>query len=465
MDRSVDVMDSIWSKTVNKPRRQEEPLPTEAEIVVIGAGMAGLLTAYYLQRQGRQVIVLEALEIGSGQTKNTTAKITSQHGRIYHRLTEEFGEEQARLYVQANEQAIDAYEELIDREQFACHFKRTDACLYSAVSGKELEQEVFAARSIGIPAQYREQTNLPFLVQGAVCVPNQAEFHPLEFLQQLAGELHVYEHTNVLRVRGHRVITDHGKIVAEHIVFATHYPFPIIPGFYFARQHQERSYVLALAGVPKWEGMYYGVDEDGLSFRWYEDILLVGGGGHRTGEQIEELPADMPVVKHMPGRCGYSKLREQVKLLFPEATEVASWSAQDCMTHDGLPFIGKYSCLRPYWYVATGFGKWGMTGSMLAAQIISDRICGIPNPYAKLFSPQRLHVMAGWKEFKHDIKISVKGLIHGHSRKATVKCPHMGCELEWNPEEKTWDCPCHGSRFDGDGKLIDNPAQTGIGEK
>lgn len=188
-------------------------------------------------------------------------------------------------------------------------------------------------------------------------------------------------------------------------------------------------------------------------------------------------------------------LRTEAKKLYPKSREVAFWSAQDCMSHDKIPFIGRYSKLRPYWYVATGFKKWGMTGSMISAMVIRDFICGKENEYAGVFTPQRLCLRASSKNLLKDIGKSTKGLVkgsfhlpfspidkipnghggivrkgikrygvykeeNGNIHQISVKCPHMGCELQWNPDELSWDCPCHGSRFDYDGHLLDNPSIT-----
>ena len=214
------------------------------------------------------------------------------------------------------------------------------------------------------------------------------------------------------------------------------------------RQHQERSYVMALAGYRKLEGMYYSIDKEGLSLRQAGEYLLLGGSSHRTGTNKEG---------------GAYKFLEQAQTHhFSESVEIARWSAQDCMPHDGMPFIGKYSKFKSNLYVATGFQKWGMTSSMVAAMILSDEICGNPNPYAKVFSPQRLQISASFINFIVDFGMSIKGLTKGLFCRKAPRCPHMGCELVWNPDEKTWDCPCHGSRFDSDGKRMDNPAEIDI---
>lgn len=472
-------MQSLWSKTAALSERKEMPgkslLPCGRQVqnVVIGAGMAGILTAYFLKKSGREVIILEAGKIAGGQTKNTTAKITGQHGLIYHDMIKKAGKERAKGYAMANEAAIRAYKEIIQKEGISCHFEMLPSFLYSIEeAGKELlQREAEAAVALGLKAYFTEkdkQLELPFPVTGQVCFEQQAQFHPLEFIEGLSAGLTIYENTNVLSVKGHKVTTDKGTITAENIIFATHYPFINIPGFYFVRQHQERSYVLALQGegVPaKLAGMYYGIDRGGLSFRSAEGMLLLGGGSHRTGKRNkcgrEQTKPNREVEKQQLPE-GYAYLREMSQRYYPRAQEGACWAAQDCMPHDRIPFIGKYSVIRPYWYVATGFQKWGMTSSMIAAMIISDNICGRVNPYEKVFTPQRILLRAGIKNFCIDLGESVAGLTKGFLGKKEKRCRHMGCHLVWNEEEKSWDCPCHGSRFEKDGRLIDNPAQRNL---
>ncbi|MGN0132480.1 MAG: FAD-dependent oxidoreductase [Lachnospiraceae bacterium] len=473
-------MESIWHDMVVIPERESLSEHITADVAVIGAGMAGILTAYALKCQGKNVVVLEADRIGSGQTGNTTAKITCQHGMIYDKMIRKYGKETASIYARANRAAIDAFERLIKEQNIDCQFQKVSAYLYSTMDDEKLRAEAEAAQMLGIKAYFTRETELPFTVKGAVRFEGQAQFHPLLFLKEIAKSLKIYERTKVLSVKGHRVETGGGSVTAEHIVFATHYPITNIPGFYFLRQHQERSYVLAVVKTKKPKGIYYSADPGGISFRSTEDALLLGGGSHRTGEN----------------KVGgiYEELKKTAKQYYPGCEELTRWSAQDCMPHDGIPFIGKYSVFRPYWYVATGFGKWGMTASMLSAMIICDRICGRENPYEKVFSPRRLHFFAALGPLLTDVGQSIRGLVKGafhfpfpdlaslpkgHGgivrigfrrfacyrdeqgavHRISARCPHMGCELQWNPDELSWDCPCHGSRYDCDGNLMDAPAQ------
>lgn len=472
---------SIWTQQCRidpgVPLRHD----TETDIAVVGAGIAGILTAYLLQEAGRKVIVLEAGRIAGGQTMHTTAKITSQHGIIYEKLIRTLGREKAKQYATANENAIQEYERLISEKNIACDFAKSNAYVY-ADNLPLLQQETEAAASLGLPASLIWDLPHPITAAGAVRFSGQAQFHPLKFLKALSNELTIYEHTFVRSVENDLLITDGGNVRAQHIVFACHYPFVDFPGMYFSRMHQERSYVLALKHTPRMEGMWIGAGKSGYSLRSYEDFLLFGGESHRTGENEN-------------GGC-YERLRQKALEWFPHCLETACWSAQDCVTPDHVPYIGRYAASRPNWYVATGFQKWGMTSSMVSAMILRDLICEKEQPYAKVFDPGRFEVSSIpgiAAEGGHAAKGLTKRLFpaapeiaahippcHGGIVKldgekigvckdedgklypVSVKCPHMGCRLAWNPDDYSWDCPCHGSRFDRFGRLLSGPAKEDI---
>jgi len=475
-------MESIWKGSIRLPSFAALEGERRADAAVIGGGMAGVLIARELKRRGVGTVVVEASTLASGQTQNTTAKITAQHGPIYHQLIRRLGSEKARQYAAANQNAVAAFRRMVREENIDCDFVRVPSYLYSRQDSAMLEREAAACRSLGLDASFTRATTLPFPVAGAVRMGGQAMFHPLKFLARAAEELEVYEHSPVLALRREELILPRGRVSARHIILASHYPFVNFPGLYFARMHQERSYVAAIRGAAELDGMYYGVDEGGLSFRGCGPYLLVGGGGHRTGKNPEG------------GR--YDDLAAQAASLWPGCTLAARWSAQDCATLDGVPYIGVFSPTRPNWYVATGFGKWGMTASMVAAGLIADQICGVNNPLAPVFSPRRFSLTAAEHlalEGGEAVKNLTKALLDrpgetldqlppGHGGIVTwqgkkvgayreengalhiidPKCPHLGCQLSWNPDEKSWDCPCHGSRFDMDGKLLNNPAQRDL---
>lgn len=473
-------MKSIWRKTCEIKKRPALEKNLESDIVVIGAGMAGLMIAYLLQKAGKQVAVLEAGRIAGGQTQNTTAKITSQHGLFYDRLLKEKGKEKATAYVALHQQAIRTYRDMIEKERIDCDFEETWACVFS--QDKELlKKEEQAALLLGEKAEFLPSVPLPFAAGAAVRVYGQAQFHPLKFISAISENLRIYENTPVQSVEGNQVCTAQGTVRGEKIIFACHYPFVNFPGLYFSRIHQERSYILALENAQQLEGMYIGVGDKPYSFRNYGNFLLLGGEKHRCGENMEG------------GR--YEKLRQVAKEWFPGSREVCCWSAQDGITADALPFIGKYAFGRPDWYVASGFQKWGMTTSMASALLLTREICGKGNSDFGIVSPRRFsmrevgkavdmgtravksiskRIMWMPQEETRDIASGHGGIVRtdqgkegvyrdekGKVHAVSVRCPHMGCELEWNPDEASWDCPCHGSRFDYDGNLLSGPAKKG----
>ncbi len=474
-------MESIWTKTYSRQKQPALNGDIETEAVVIGGGMAGILTAWQLKEAGVKTVVLEADQIGGGQTKNTTAKITSQHGLFCQTFIEKKGEEAARSYLQANQRAVEEYKRITDREKIDCDLTETDAYVYSE-DREKLKRETEAAQRLGMNAVFEPQIEIPVVCAGAVRFPGQAQFHPLKFIGALAEQLTVYEDTRVTEVEENLVRTACGSVRADKIIFAVHFPFLKFPGMYFARMHQERSCVTALEDAGTLNGMYLGDGENALSFRQYGKYLLLGGEGYRTGENREG------------GR--YERLTETARTLYPQSRISACWSAQDCMTSDDIPFIGVYASDCPDWFVATGFKKWGMSSAMVSAMILRDMICGNENPYADIFAPSRFsaeELPQIMKDGGKAVKGLTKRLFHlpdetagalerGHGAvvetpqgkagvyrteegricPVNIVCPHMGCELSWNPDERTWDCPCHGSRFDCEGNLLDGPAQEGI---
>ena len=405
----------------------------KTDVLIIGGGMAGLLCGRQLQQSGVSCVIAEASTVAGGITENTTAKVTSQHGLCYQNLLSRFGKGIAGLYLEANEQALEQYRRLC--RQIDCDWKDQDNLIYSTANRAKLESELSALMALGYPAELAENLPLPFLTVGAVKFPRQGQFHPLKFLSAIVPMLTIYEHTPVRQLEKNEAVTDYGSITADKIIVATHFPFLNKHGSYFMKLYQQRSYVIALENAQTLDGMYLDEAQNGLSFRSHRDRLLLGGGGHRTGK---------------PGG-GWTELEQRANQFYPDARITHRWAAQDCMSLDGIPYIGQYSARTPNLYVATGFNKWGMTSSMVAAQLLTDLILGKENAYAEVFSPSRSML---YPQLGLNLLESTKNLLSLSPK----RCPHMGCALKWNPREHSWDCPCHGSRFTEDGKLIDNPA-------
>ena len=429
---------SVWQDSVKEAVRPPQTLQEniETDVLIIGGGMAGILCAHKLKQAGVSCVVVEAKRVGSGTTGSTTAKITAQHGLIYQKLIKKNGVDDARRYYEANMTARQDYEKL--SETYPCDFEVKTAYTYSLTDRKKVVDEARAYEKLGIKPVIQDSPPLPFQTAETLGMENQAQFNPLKLLLALANELTVYENTFVTEIRENTAVTKNGVIKAKKIVLATHFPLVNIPGMYFLKMYQHRSYVIALENAPDVDGMYVDEQEKGNSFRNYNGLLLIGGGDHKTGAK----------------GGNYEELRQLAKTAYPDAKEKYAWATQDCMTLDGVPYIGVHRKSAPHIYVATGFNKWGMTGSMVAANVLRDLITLGSSEYEELFSPQRS-------------MLQPQLLVNGFSALGNLilpgkRCPHMGCSLRWNRAERTWDCPCHGSRFDEHGNLIDNPAKRGI---
>ena len=430
-------MRSIWTENISLPQFKQLKGSRNTDVLIIGGGMAGILCAYFLKKAGVDYVLAEGGRICSGITKNTTAKVTSQHGLIYRKLVDKLGTERARMYLEANQDAVRKFARL--GRKIDCDYEVRPAFVFSHDNRKKLEDEAEALQRIGFIPKVMDECELPFQTVGAVGFAEQGQFHPLKFVNGIVKGLRIYENTFVKELKKDRAVTETGEIQFQRLIFATHFPIDNKHGMYFLKMYQDRSYVIALEGGPQMKGMYIDEAKGGMSFRNYGDCLLLGGGGHRTGEK----------------GGNWEEIRNFARLYYPNLDERCYWAAQDCMTLYGIPYIGRYSRSMPGYYVATGFNKWGMSSSMAAATILTDLILERENPYAPVFYPSRNMIkpqlfINGGKAVKNLFTVSQK------------RCPHLGCALKWNRAERSWDCPCHGSRFDGFGKLLDNPANGGL---
>ena len=507
---------SLWHQTVSLPHYPALKGDLHTDVLVIGGGLAGLLCALELQRAGVDVTLVEAGRLCGGVTGNTTAKITFQHGLFAHHQLRLLGEEGARRYLDLQRAALERWRTLCAGVD--CGFEEKDNYVYSLSDPAKLEREVRALERLGVPADLTDTPDLPFSTQGAVRVSRQAQFHPLKFVSALLGPAQspetdsatsgpagdteadshplpgkddyqsaapgetflegvetkkppveaptgrqnstqnfpnppfpIYEHTRVLAWAPGRAVTETGTIFAKNIVIATHFPFINNHGSYFLKLYQSRSYVLALENAPFVDGMYIDEAKGGFSLRNSGNLLLFGGSSVRPGKPAGGWRALRQAAGLLPLPEDGKPLGRKAYDLFPRAKEAAHWAAQDCMTLDGRPYIGPYSKNTPNLYVAAGFNKWGMTGAMAAAMVLRDLILERETPWAAPVSPSRsvLH-----SQLLFNVVESTLGLL----RPTAPRCPHMGCALRWNGEEGTWDCPCHGSRFDRHGAVLDGPA-------
>ncbi len=428
-------MQSIWSDTCQTNDKSNPCLEghINTDVLIIGGGMAGILCAFTLKQRGVDCVVVEAQTVGSGATCNTTAKLTAQHGLCYATLIKRHGTAIAKQYHDANTHALTEFERL--STIYPCDFERKTAYVFSVDNRKKLEAEASAYARLGMTPVMLDNPPLPFKTVGAIGMSEQAQFHPLKLLYALAKELKIYENTKVTSIDDNTVHTQRGSINAKHIVLATHFPFVNIPGLYFLKMYQHRSYVLALKQAPLIPDMFVDEQQDGHSFRTYQDVLLVGGGDHRTGQK----------------GGGWEALRTLVAQAYPNAVEAYAWATQDCMTLDSTPYIGVHRQTAQQLYVATGFNKWGMTGSMTAATLLTNIIITGKSDYENLFAPSRSLLRP---QLFVNIAHAAAGLVTPGKR-----CTHMGCKLHWNAAERSWDCGCHGSRFSRSGDVLDTPAK------
>lgn len=423
---------SIWTENLSIDEYPPLTEDTETDVLVIGGGMAGILCADRLRRAGRETLLLESGRIGMSITRNTTAVISAQHGTLYTELWERFGSEKAHEYLSANLQAVKEFEEL--SHEIDCDFERKPSVMYSKRLPETLKQEVRILNRLGYPAEYAERAPLVDAA-GAVVFPDMAQFHPLKFILGIAKGLNIREKTTVRSVEGTTAYTDGARVHAKSVVIATHYPFIDRRGLYFMKMRQMRSNVVAFENAPEIGCTMVDLAPEGIFMRNYSNYLIVGCGNYSTGK----------------GSDNFEKIANFAKRRLTGAKEHCRWVNQDCVTLDGVPYFGRYSPATPDIYVATGFNAWGMTSSMVAAMLITDLICGRDNDYASVFDPSRPMAIAP---------------LLGNAGKAAInlatptlpRCTHLGCALKHNDTEHSWDCPCHGSRFTEDGRVICGPA-------
>ena len=457
---------SIWLEN-NKTRRQFRVLDEtrECDVCIIGGGITGISTAYYLSKEGFKVTVLEKDKIGAKTTGGTTGKITSQHHLFYKYLIDSKGKDFAKKYLKANEEAIENIEKIIMDENIDCDFKRKSAFVFTKDLGKlqGIKDEVEATKSLGLKSKFVNEIEVLGKVEGAIEFENQAQFNPIKYVNGVAkaaleNGVGIYENTKVVDyekdgdgfIVSAEVDGKIRKVFAKYVVVATRYPIFNVPGFHFIKMYQELEYGIAIKTDVELKGMYVSSEIPTISFRDYEEngekYVLIIGNGHKTGEKTENN--------------GFGVLEDFAKTYFPGAEIKYRWNAEDAIGLDKIPYIGEYSEVRENMYVATGFKKWGMTSSNVAARMITDMIAGRVNKYEEVFKSTRVEPIKNREEMKNMLKEVGESVIMPRLKgeKGKKYCSHLGCEVSWNEVTRTWDCPCHGSRYEHDGKLIEGPS-------
>jgi glycine/D-amino acid oxidase-like deaminating enzyme len=442
------VLRSLWFEGRNAAERPPLERDLTVDAVVVGAGIVGLTTALLLEREGLDVAVLEMRHVAAGATGYNTAKLSSLHGLTYSRLQRKLGTDNARAYGEANEAGIARVFELAEELGIDCDLRRKPNYTYTedAAEVDSVRQEAEVARQLGLPATYVEETDLPYAVAGAVRFADQAEFHPVRYVDGIAAALRgpVHENTRVTGIDSGRVNTASGaRVSADHIVVATHLSF-LDRGLYFARCHPERSYIVAGHVPDAPDGMYLSTESPAHSIRAHGDWLLVGGESHKTGQ------ADAAER--------YERLEVWARERFGLEAELR-WATQDQMPLDGVPYVGRHDPVSSNLWVATGFKKWGLAMGSAAAELLAAQIAGREHAWAELFDPNRVRARASAPSFaKENANVAYHFVADRVRKRGAPRCTHLGCLLDWNGAEETWDCPCHGSRFASTGEVIEGPA-------
>jgi glycine/D-amino acid oxidase-like deaminating enzyme/nitrite reductase/ring-hydroxylating ferredoxin subunit len=490
MPPTTTAQHSLWLDGLPATPRSRPAPEDEVDVAVIGGGIAGITTALLLKRGGARVAVIEAATVGSGVTGATTAKVTALQSTVLSQIRSRHGDDTAAVYAQASTAAVEQVASLAEELGIDCDLARRPALTY-APEGSDMDavtDEHEAARAAGLPTELVEDAGLPYPVAGAVRLAEQLELHPVRYVRGLAeaidGDGSVV--LEGVRVRGVddgtpcRITTTGPTLTARHVVVATHYPL-LDRGVFFARLEPQRSYCVAarVHGEPT-RTMAISAGSPTRSIRSHRELLIVGGEGHAAGAR-----------EATPER--FAALEAFAREHWDVAELTHRWSAQDPHVYDSLPVIGPYVPGSSRLWVASGFMKWGLTSGTFAAMILRDRIGGAESPWAATFAPNRVSLRSAPKLAEMNARVGVdfvgdrlkpgeagsaddvppgearvvrEGLgrtgvyrdEEGEVHAVSLRCTHLGCLLRFNAAETSWDCPCHGSRFDVDGQVLEGPA-------
>lgn len=424
----------LWKDTSSKPSFSSLDKDIETDILIVGGGITGILTAHYLQKAGYKVILVEKNKIGESTTLKSTAVVTAQHDTLYQDRIKKIGLKKTKLFLDASLNAISLYENLSKEYNF--DFETIPTYMYTCTDPSKLEYEHTILQTLNFETKIVPSINLPFEVKNAIMYPNQAQINVIKLINELSKDLTIYEDTEVKKVTSKYAYTDKYKIKANKIILTIHFPFIDHLGLYFAKMYQTKSYVLAIKTKDSINGSYISDHPGGLYFRKYKDYLLIGGNDTITGNKTP----------------GFKNLKQFVKRKYPNSKIEYSWVNQDCMTLDNLPYIGSYSNFVKNIYIAAGFNLWGMTNAMIASQVFLSLVNNKETEYTKLFNPNRVVIN---KQLFTNLSRYMKNLL----TISPNRCSHLGSSLKWNEEEGIWECPCHGSKFNVNKEPL-NPLTT-----
>lgn len=494
-------MNSFWIENFKSKSYDSLDKDLNVDVCIIGGGITGISCGYYLAKNNLKVCILEKDNIIEKTSGHTTAKITSQHGLIYKYLYDSYGKDIAKKYLDSNQEAITNIKNIIDTENIECDFEFQNNYIYTTNNSnvKKIKDEIETLKKSDYEARFLDKLSLPIKnVKGAIEFHHQAQFNPIKYTNSLCDIITensglIFENSKVEKLEKsgsvYKVFCRGNIVTAKYVIIATRYPIINFPGFHFIKMYSEASNIIAVETTsPLFKGMYINDDEPTFSFKTAilngKRILLVGGMDHKRGAKIDLINS-------------YNILEQKAKELYPDCKVLYKWNTHDSVSLDKIPYIGDFSSLYPNVYVATGFKKWGMTTSNVAANLITDKILGKENKYEDIYTPLRLRPIKNRKEFFNILKESTHSLLFnkldlpqakpkdvkagegkivndngvkvgiykdldGKEYKIIPKCMHLGCELSWNNLDKTWDCPCHGSRYTFEGKLMYGPSKKDL---